>query len=145
VPAGVDNGSTIRVTGAGGAPVGAPTGGQKGDLYVHIRVRYQSKFTRDGQDIVTTVDIPMANAALGVEVPVETVDGKVTLKIPAGTQSGKVFKLSGKGVPYIGASRRGDHLVKVNVEIPAKLTARQRELLEEFSASESPKKKFWEK
>ncbi len=145
VPAGVDNGSTIRVTGAGGAPVGAPAGGQKGDLYVHIRVRYQAKYTREGQDIITNITLAMASAALGTEVPIETVDGVVTLKIPAGTQSGKTFKLSGKGVPYIGVSRRGDHLVNVTVDIPTKLSAKQRELLEEFAASDGPKKNFWSK
>ena len=146
IPAGVDNGSTIRVTGAGGAPVGAPAGGQKGDLYVHVVVRHQTKWQRDGQDIRTEAKIPMAEAALGIEIPVETVDGKMTVKIPAGTQSGRVFKLSGKGVPYINSpSRRGDHLITVTVDIPTKLSARQRELLEDFIASDGPKRKFWEK
>ena len=145
IPAGVDNGSTIRVTGAGGAPVGAPAGGTKGDLYVHVRVRHQSTWERQNQDIITKADIPMAAAALGTEIPIETVDGKVTLKIPAGTQSGKVFRLSGKGVPYIGAGRRGDHLVSVTVETPTKLSPHQRELLDEFLKTDPAKKKFWDK
>jgi molecular chaperone DnaJ len=142
VPAGVDDGATIRLAGQGGAPHG---GGQKGDLYVQIRVRPDRRFNRYGRDIHGEATIAMADAALGTEIPVETVDGKVTLKIPAGTQSGKVFKLSGRGVPSLGATRaRGDHLVTVTVEIPTKLSAHQRELLEQFSA-DSGKKGFWKR
>jgi molecular chaperone DnaJ len=87
----------------------------------------------------------MAEAALGAQIPVETVDGPATLKIPAGTQSGKVFKLAGRGVPGLGGRPRGDHLVTVTVETPTKLTARQRELLEQFAADQTGKKGFWKR
>jgi molecular chaperone DnaJ len=142
VPAGVDDGATIRLTGQGAAPHG---GGDKGDLYVQIRIRADQRFVRRGRDIHSEATVSMVEAALGTEIPVETVDGKVTLKIPAGTQSGKVIKLSGRGVPSLGASRtRGDHLVTVTVETPTKLSAHQRELLEQFSA-DSSKKGFWKR
>jgi molecular chaperone DnaJ len=142
VPAGVDDGATIRLTGVGAAPHG---GGTKGDLYVQIRVRPDHRFTRRGREILSAATVSMPEAALGTEIPVETVDGKVTLKIPAGTQSGKVFKLSGRGVPSLGGTRaRGDHLVTVTVETPTKLTAHQRELLEQFSA-DAGKKGFWKR
>jgi molecular chaperone DnaJ len=140
IPAGVDNGATIRLSGQGAAPRG---GGPKGDLYVQIHVRPDRRFVRHGRDIHSEASIPMTSAALGTEIPVETVDGQVKLKIPAGSQSGKVFKLSGRGVPGLGRSTsRGDHLVTITVEIPTKLSARQRELLEQFAA-DSSKKGFW--
>jgi molecular chaperone DnaJ len=138
IPAGVDDGATMRLTGSGAAPKG---GGTKGDLYVQIRVRSDRRFTRDGRDIHSSVAIPMVAAALGTEVEVETVDGPVTLKIPAGTQSGKVFKLSGRGVPVLGRSSRGDHLVTITAEIPTKLSGKQRELLEQFAAESGGHKK----
>jgi len=130
VPAGVDNGATMRLTGQGAAPKG---GGAKGDLYVEIRVRADKRFERQGRDIVSDVTVGMAAAALGTEVSVETVDGPVTLKIPAGTQSGKVFKLSGRGMPGLNGRARGDQLVTVVVATPTKLTAKQRSLLEELA------------
>jgi molecular chaperone DnaJ len=139
IPAGVDHGATMRLDGQGSAPRG---GGTKGDLYVQIRVRPDRRFERDGRDIHSSVTIPMVAAALGTEAKVETVDGSVTLKIPAGTQSGKVFKLSDRGVPGLHGRGRGDHLVTVTVEIPTKLSSKQRELLEQF-AQDSGKKGFW--
>ncbi|MDB5178256.1 MAG: chaperone protein DnaJ [Patescibacteria group bacterium] len=141
IPGGVDNGATIRLTGQGAAPKG---GGQKGDLYVVIRVRPDRRFERDGRDILSEVAVPMVHAALGTEVSVETVDGPITLKIPAGTQSGKVFKLSGHGVPSLNGRPRGDHLATITVETPTKLSAKQRELLEEL-AVDSGKKGFWKR
>jgi molecular chaperone DnaJ len=141
IPAGVDDRATIRLTGMGAAARG---GGTKGDLYVQIRVRADKRFERDGREILSEVTIPMAQAALGTEVEVETVDGAVTLKIPAGTQSGKTFKLSGRGVPGLGGRSRGDHLVSITVETPTKLSARQRELLEQFAA-DSGKKGFFKR
>lgn len=146
IPAGIDSGATIRVSGQGAATVGS---GAKGDLYLHITVRPDPRFRRNGQNIVSTATIGMVEAALGTEIPVETVDGEVILKIPAGTQSGKFFRLSNRGIPLLQqrpatAGRRGDHLVEVSVEIPSKLSPKQRELLEQFEA-ESPKKRFWEK
>lgn len=128
IPAGVDHGSTIRLSGKGEAAVG----GAKGDLYVHIRVKRDRQFTRRGDDIISEVPISMVDAALGTTTDIKTVDGDVTLKIPAGTQSGKVFRLSDRGVPHVNGHGRGAHLVEVTVEIPHKLTAKQKELLEEF-------------
>ncbi len=139
IPAGIDDGATMRLSGKGGAPKG---GGPKGDLYVQIRVRADKRFERHGANIHSQATVAMAEAALGTEVPVETVDGSVTLKIPAGTQSGKVFKLSNHGMPDIHGRGRGDHLVIVTVETPTKLSGRQRELLEEFAA-EGGKKGFF--
>jgi molecular chaperone DnaJ len=139
VPAGVDDMATIRLDREGGAAKG---GGQKGDLYVQVRVKPDRRFRRDGRTISSEVTIPMVDAALGAEVEVETVDGAVTLKVPAGTQPAKVFKLSGRGVPGLGGRSRGDHLVTVNVETPTRLSAKQRELLEQF-ASDSGKKGFF--
>lgn len=136
IPAGINHGSTIRMSGAGEAGPGG-----KGDLYVQILVRASKDFQRQGNDIVAETKISMTEAALGTTVPVKTVDGEVKLKIPAGTQSGKVFKLSGKGVPVVNSSRRGDHLVRVNVEIPTKLTAKQKQLLEQFDSDSN--RRFW--
>lgn len=144
IPAGVDDGTTIRLSGEGAAAAGVGAGGQKGDLYVHIRVR-ASHFKRQRQEIVSEIRVGIVEASLGIDVPIETVDGPVTLKVPAGTQSGKVFKLSSKGVPYVNSSRRGDHLVQVTVEVPTKLSSRQKQLLEEFRAQEPSKKRFWER
>jgi len=139
IPAGVDHLATIRLSGQGAAPSG---GGQKGDLYVQIQVKPDRRFQREGRNILSEAAIPMADAALGTEVSVETVDGPVTLKIPAGTQSGRMFKLSGRGVPGLGGRARGDHMVSVTVETPTKLSAKQRELLEQF-ASDSGRRGFF--
>lgn len=141
IPAGVDNGATMRLSGQGAAAKGSTA---KGDLYIQIRVRADKRFHREGSNILSEATISMPEAALGTEVPVETVEGEVTLKIPAGTQSGKVFRLSDRGVPGLSGRRRGDHLVTVNVEIPTKLTARQKELLQEF-AQEGGHKPFWKR
>ncbi|HVQ44408.1 MAG TPA: molecular chaperone DnaJ [Candidatus Saccharimonadia bacterium] len=138
IPAGVDDGATMRLTGQGAAARG---GGPRGDLYVQIRIRRDRRFERDGRDILSDTGVSMTEAALGTEVSVETVDGPVTLKVPAGTQSGKVFKLSGRGVPGLGGRSRGDHLVTVTVDIPTKLSAKQRQLLEEFAAESTAGKK----
>lgn len=129
IPAGADNGTTLRLSGKGAAPRG---GGIRGDLYIGIRVKPDRRFKRDGRSILSDISVSMVAAALGTEVPIETVDGDVHLKIPAGTQSGRVFKLSGRGVPGLGGRNRGDQLVTVNVETPTKLTSKQRELLEQF-------------
>ncbi len=142
IPAGVDDGATMRLSGKGAAPKG---GGAKGDLYVQIRVRPDRRFVRNGRDIHSEAKIPMADAALGTEIEVETVDGKVTLKVPAGTQSGKVLRLTGRGVPVYGRNTRGDHLVQINVDIPTKLSAKQRQLLEQFAAESGSKKSFFKR
>lgn len=131
IPAGIDDGSTIRLRERGEA-IG---GGAKGDLYVNVRVKAHKKFTREGDLILSEEHVSMSEAALGTEIDVETVDGVVTMKIPAGTQSGTDFKLSGHGVPNLRTEKRGAHIVQVLVDTPTKLTKRQRELLEEFEGS----------
>lgn len=143
IPAGIDDGATIRLNGRGEAP-SSPTasGGEKGDLYVNIRVKPHKKFTREGQLILSTEKIDMVIAALGGEIEVETVDGPLTMKIPAGTQSGTDFKLSGHGVPALRGESRGSHIVTIQVETPIKLTKRQKELLQEFGSKNS-KRKLW--
>jgi molecular chaperone DnaJ len=134
IPAGIDDGATIRLSGHGEA-IG---NGEKGDLYVHIRVKAHKQFTREGDIILSEQHIGMVDATLGMEVDVDTVDGKVRMKVPAGTQSGTDFKLSNHGVPHIKNDRRGPHIVSVVVDIPTKLSKKQRELLSEF---ESDKKR----
>lgn len=134
VPAGVDDGATIRLSGRGEAIAGGP----KGDLYVAIRVKAHKKFTREGNLILSEETVSMVDAALGTEIEVDTVDGPVRMKVPAGTQSGTDFKLSGHGVPYLKSDRRGAHIVTVVVETPTKLSKKQQELLKEFKGS--PKK-----
>jgi molecular chaperone DnaJ len=132
VPAGIDDGATIRLDGRGEA-IG---GGSKGDLYVHIRVKAHKKFTREGDIILSEEHISMVDAALGTEIDVETVDGAVRMKIPAGTQSGTDFKLSHHGVPHLrNKDARGPHIVSVIVDTPTKLTKKQKELLEAFGGS----------
>jgi molecular chaperone DnaJ len=130
VPAGIDDGATIRLTGRGEA-IGI---GRKGDLYVHIRVKAHKHFTREGDIILSDEHVPMVGAALGMEIDVETVDGMVRMKVPAGTQSGTDFKLSGHGVPHVNSDKRGPHIVNIIVDTPSKLSKRQRELLEEFES-----------
>lgn len=128
VPAGVDDGATIRLRERGEA-IGA---GSRGDLYVNIRVKAHKKFTREGDIILSEEHIGMVDAALGTEIDVETVDGMVRMKIPAGTQSGTDFKLSNHGVPHLRGSGRGAHIVSVVVDTPTKLSKKQKELLEQL-------------
>jgi molecular chaperone DnaJ len=138
VPAGVDDGATIRLSGRGEAVAH----GQKGDLYVNLRVKPHKKFTREGDLILSDEHIGIVEAALGTEVEVETVDGPLTMRIPAGTQSGTDFKLSAHGVPHLRGNGRGAHIVTVHVDIPTKLSKKQRELLEEFEKA-SGKRSLW--
>jgi molecular chaperone DnaJ len=130
IPAGVDNGSRLKLRSEGEAGFG---GGPTGDLYVVIHVREHALFVRQDNDVVLEVPVSFAQAALGAELDVPTLDGKIKLKIPAGTQSGKVFRIKGKGFPDLHGYGRGDELAKIVVETPRRLTARQRELLEEFA------------
>jgi molecular chaperone DnaJ len=130
IPAGVDDGATVRLREYGEAIQNGP----KGDLYVHIRVRPHKKFTREGDIIISHEYIDMATAALGGEMSVDTVDGVVTMKVPAGTQPGTDFKLSGHGVPHPKSNTRGPHIVTLNVKTPTKLSKNQKELLEQFRA-----------
>lgn len=131
VPAGIDDGATIRLKERGEATANAP----KGDLYVHIRVKAHKKFTREGDIILSEEHVPMVDAALGTEIEVDTVDGKVRMKVPAGTQSGTDFKLSGHGVPHLRGSSRGPHIVSILVDTPTKLSKKQKELLEQLGGT----------
>lgn len=128
IPAGVDNGSHLRVRGEGEAGAAA-----RGDLYVIIEVQPHSVFERHDNDILTEINISLSKAILGAEVEVPTLSGKVSMKIPAGTQSGRVFRLKEKGIPDLHGRGIGDELVRVNVEIPTRLTQEQRRLIEEFA------------
>lgn len=132
IPAGIDDGSTIRLRERGEAAEG---GGVRGDMYVHISVKPHKTFTREGDLILSEEHIGMVDAALGTEIEVETVDGAVRMKVPAGTQSGTDFKLSGHGVPHLRSDKRGAHIVSVVVDTPTKLTKKQKELLEELRKS----------
>jgi molecular chaperone DnaJ len=130
IPPGVDNGSRLKLRGEGEAGYG---GGTPGDLYVIIHVKEHSLFVRQENHIVIEVPISFPQAALGCEIEVPTLEGKVNLKVPSGTQSGKVLRLKGKGIIDLHGYGRGDQLIRVVVETPRSLTARQRELLEEFA------------
>lgn len=130
IPAGIDDGMSVRLRGKGGP---APEGGMEpGDLYVRVRVKPHKSLMREGAIILSEQRIDMADAALGCEVEVETVDGPVVMKVPAGTQSGTPFKLSGHGVPFRADGDRGPHIVTILVETPRNLSKKQKELLEEF-------------
>jgi molecular chaperone DnaJ len=131
VPAGVDNGSTLRVPARGAA---GPRGGLPGDLYVHLRVRPDERFTRQGYDLVHILRLPVTQASLGAHLRFETLDGTEDLVVPRGTQSGKVFRLRGRGVPHVDGRGRGDLLVQVLVETPADLTREQEDLLRQLAA-----------
>lgn len=139
IPAGIDDGATIRLREHGEAVANGP----KGDLYVNIRVKPHKKFTREGDIILSEEHIGMADAALGTEIDVETVDGPVRMKVPAGTQSGTDFKLSNHGVPHIKGTTRGPHIVTIVVDVPTKLTKKQKELLEALQAETAGKKGWW--
>jgi len=131
VPAGIDDGSTIRLSGHGEA-IGQ---GEKGDLYVHVRVKAHKHFTREGDIILSEQHVGMVDAALGTEIDVETVDGVIRMKVPAGTQSGTDFKLSSHGVPHQNSDRRGPHIVSIIVDTPTKLSRKQKDYLENFKKS----------
>jgi molecular chaperone DnaJ len=128
IPAGIDDGATIRLREHGEAIANSP----KGDLYVNVRVKPHKKFTREGDLILSEEHVDMVGATLGAEIEVDTVDGPVRMKIPAGTQSGSDFKLSNHGVPHIKGNTRGAHIVTIIVDTPTKLTKRQQELLRTF-------------
>ncbi len=134
VPPGVDDGDRIRLSGEGEA---GRNGGPPGDLYVEIRVEPHKIFERDGGDLSCEVPISIATAALGGDVELPTLDGHVSLKIPAGTQSGKVFRLRGKGVITVREPHKGDLFVRASVETPVNLTDEQSDLLRQFDASVS--------
>jgi molecular chaperone DnaJ len=132
VPAGVDDGNRIRLTGEGEAGL---NGGPHGDLYVQIHTRPHPIFTRDGNDLHCEVPISITTASLGGELEAPTLDGRVLLKIPAETQTGKLFRIRGKGVKAVHSSLVGDLYCRVIVETPVKLTSKQKDLLREFENS----------
>ncbi|MFH1565446.1 MAG: molecular chaperone DnaJ [bacterium] len=142
IPAGINDGETIRLSGEGEA---GTKGGATGDLYINFQVEKDPRFKREDSNISSILKISMVQATLGDKVEVETVDGKVNLAIPAGTQGGKVFILKGKGASSVRRTGRGDHFVEIKVQIPESLTKRQRELLEEFGKVDDVNKKkgFW--
>lgn len=148
IPAGVDTGDRIRLSGEGEM---GERGSPPGDLYVEIRVKPHSIFERDGSNLICDVPVDIATAALGGEVEVPTLDGRTRLKVPAGTQSERVFRLRGKGVKPVRGGKPGDVLCRVRIETPVHLTPRQKELLEEFretleedeEARHTPRQSSW--
>jgi molecular chaperone DnaJ len=132
IPAGVDGGTQIRLAGEGGLGV---FGGPNGSLFLILDVRSHKFFKRRENDIILNLDINVAQAVLGAEIEVPTLDGNEKLKIPSGTQPGKVFHIRNKGVPHLRRNGRGDQLVIVNVAVPTKLTKEQRELFEKLAES----------
>jgi len=130
IPAGVDNGTTIRI---GGKGEGGVKGGSAGDLYINLGVEPSKKFVRHGDDIHSEIHIHLVQAVLGDEVQIETLNGVKTVKIPHGTEDGKVFKLSGEGVKNASSGRTGDHMAKVKIDVPSKLSKREKELYKELA------------
>lgn len=136
IPPGIDDGATIRLREYGDAIAN----GARGDLFVQVKVKPHKKFTREGDLILSTEAISMVDAALGTNLKVATVEGEKTLKIPAGTQPGTDFRLKSLGVPHLRGNTRGDHIVSVKVEIPQKLSKKQKELLRDV---DDTSRKFW--
>jgi molecular chaperone DnaJ len=132
VPAGVDNGDRIRLAGEGEA---GANGAPPGDLYVEVRVRPHRIFERDGDDLYCEVPVPFTLAAMGGELEIPTLEGQVKLKIPAETQTGRMFRLKGKGVKSVRSHRTGDLMCRVVLETPVKLTREQKDLLRQFEAT----------
>jgi molecular chaperone DnaJ len=132
VPAGIADGQRIGVNGRGHA---GEYGGPPGDLIVVVRVRADDRFLRDGDDLVTVIDVPAPLAALGTTVEVPTLDGDVPVEIPAGTQPGETIRLGGRGMPPLGRGRTGDLRIVVNVTVPRRLSREQRDMLEQFAAT----------
>jgi len=133
VPAGIDDGETLRLQGQGEA---GERGAGAGDLYLRIQVTPDTRYTRKKADILSEVHLGIASAALGTKVDVETLDGPVVMKIPSGTQSGKVFRFGGKGIPHLRKRGRGDHLVTVIVDTPRKLSGERKKLLKRLAELE---------
>jgi molecular chaperone DnaJ len=133
IPAGIHDGQRIRLSGEGHA---GAVGGRAGDAYVLVRVRPHERFVRDGNDIVSTIELTMIQAALGAHVSVPTLDGETDLEFRPGTQAGEIRVLRGRGMPVLQGFGRGDHRLLVNISVPRNLTDEQRRLLEEFARSE---------
>ncbi len=132
IPAGIRDRQGVRVAGEGEPD----DSGQRGDLHVYARIHKHALFQRRGDDLMCQVPISFAQAALGAKIEVPSLGGRVELTVPAGTQHGQVFRLTGKGMPHVGTGRRGDELIQVWIEVPRKLNKRQAELLREYAASE---------
>ena len=129
IPAGIDNGQTLSMSGGGEA---GELGARSGDLYVTVHVLPHKSFVREGQNIRSNKRISFSKATLGSKIDVETIDGHVSMKVPSGTQSGEVFRIKGKGVPVLGRSGRGDHLVKIIVDVPKNISRAQRKIIEDL-------------
>jgi len=138
IPAGAEEGTNLRITNEGEF---GERGGSPGDLYIIVHVKEHYTFLREGDDIHVKADLPFVIAALGGEIEVPTLEGKAKLKIPSGTQSNTVFRMKGKGIPYLHGYGKGDELVEVVITVPEKLTSKQKEILKEFD--KSGKKKGW--
>lgn len=131
IPAGIDNGQTIRIGNEGAA---GKQGGLAGDLYLTVYVKPSRDFQREGDDIITKTEVDFPLAALGGELEIKTLDGEVKMKIPSGTESGKIFKLKDRGVPHLGGRGRGDQLIEVFVKTPKKLSRKAKKLLKELES-----------
>jgi molecular chaperone DnaJ len=131
IPAGVDDGSRIRISGSGEA---GSRGGPDGDLYVYLSVKRHERYRRDAMDLYIDVPISFPQAALGGEIEVPSMDGPLPLTLHAGTQSGAMYRLRGHGMPSVRGTARGDQLVTVHVVVPTKMSRRERELLEAFAS-----------
>lgn len=144
IPPGVDTGSRLRIAGEGEM---GENRGPRGDLYIYLKVEEHPFFKRDGNNIYCDIPISFPQAALGAEIEVPTLEGSAKIKIPPGTSSGRVFYLKGFGIQKLGSNHRGDQIVKVYIDVPKKLTPRQKELLEEFAriSGEETTKSFKEK
>ena len=143
IPQGVDDGQRLRVRGGGNAGL---RGGESGDLYVYISIKPHKIFTRRDNDVYCEIPISFVQAALGAKIEAPTIDGKVDLTIPEGTQSGRVFKIGGKGIPFLRGDGRGDEFVRIKVLTPQNLSSRQKKLLREFEdggsdSTNNPEKK----
>lgn len=132
IPAGVDNGNQIRIAGEGQPGV---NGGPNGNLYLGVQVKEHKFFRRRENDILLDLSINIAQAALGADIEVPTIDGPAKLRIPSGTQPGKSFVMKNKGVPFVRSNGRGDQIVMINVDVPTRLTDEQRELMEKLAAT----------
>ncbi|MCO6431131.1 MAG: molecular chaperone DnaJ [Deltaproteobacteria bacterium] len=147
VPAGIDEGQRLKLRGEGESGM---AGGVSGDLYVQIAIKPHPFFQREEAEVIGEVPISYSTASLGGEIMVPTLEGVTKLKVPGGTESGKIFRLKGKGIPVLGSHRRGDHHVRVVIQVPKKLSTEHRELLEklrdvEQRDSDSPLKNFFDK
>jgi len=147
IPSGVHEGQGIRVANEGEP---GQSGGPRGDLYCYVRIKPHEFLQRDGNDLIAVVPISFTQASLGTTIDVPSLNGTKQLKIPPGTQYGSIFRIKGQGLPDMRTRRTGDQLVQITIETPAKLNAKQQELLREFATTEnktiSPKtKKFFEK